>query len=185
MGYTQNSLWDLSSDSEPFRDTSYRPSLFWKWERAGQRAFFDGARVGLEHESNGDEGERSRSLNVAFVRPEWQWRLRGGASFQFTPKLYAYLDKDENPDIDDYRGYADWRVRYDSGNLWITTAVARFGNSGKGSLQMDFARRTRDFRFGGVSGYLYAQYFNGYGEDILDYNERRRAQFRVGFAIVP
>ena len=185
LGYTQNSLWDLSSDSEPFRDTSYRPSLFWKWERAGQRAFFDGARVGLEHESNGDEGERSRSLNVAFVRPEWQWRLRGGASFQFTPKLYAYLDKDENPDIDDYRGYADWRVRYDSGNLWITTAVARFGNSGKGSLQMDFARRTRDFRFGGVSGYLYAQYFNGYGEDILDYNVKRRAQFRVGFAIVP
>ena len=185
LGYTQNSLWDLSSESEPFRDTSYRPSLFWRWQRAGERAFFDGARLGFEHESNGDEGERSRSLNIAFVRPEWIWRLRGGASFQFTPKLYAYLDKEENPDIDDYRGYADWRVRFDSGDLWITTAVARFGNAGKGSLQLDVARRTRDFKFGGVSGYLYAQYFNGYGEDILGYNVRRRAQFRVGFAIVP
>jgi len=185
LGYTQNSLWDLSSESEPFRDTSYRPSLFWKWERASERRVFDGARLGLEHESNGDEGERSRSLNIAFVRPEWNWRLRGGASFQFTPKLYAYLDKDENPDIDEYRGYADWRVRYDSGNLWITTAVGRVGTSGKGSLQLDFARRTRDFKFGGVSGYLYAQYFNGYGEDILGYNVRNEAQFRVGFAIVP
>lgn len=185
IAYTQNSLWDLSSESEPFRDTSYRPSLFWRWQRVAEQPVFDGVRVGLEHESNGDEGERSRSLNIAFVRPEWTWRLRGGASFQFTPKFYAYLDKEENPDIDEYRGYADWRVRFDSGNLWITTAVARFGNSGKGSVQLDFARRTRDLRFGGVSGYLYAQYFNGYGEDILDYNVRRRAQFRVGFAIVP
>jgi phospholipase A1 len=185
LGYTQNSLWDLSSESEPFRDTSYRPSLFWQWKRAGERRVLDAVRVGLEHESNGEEGERSRSLNTAFVRPEWSWRLRGGASFQFTPKLYAYLDKEENPDIDEYRGYVDWRMRFDSGNLWITTAVARFGSAGKGSLQLDFARRTRDFRFGGVSGYLYAQYFNGYGEDIIDYNVRRRAQFRVGFAIVP
>jgi outer membrane phospholipase A len=185
VGYTQNSLWDLSSESEPFRDTSYRPSLFWKWERAGEKALFDAVRVGLEHESNGEEGERSRSVNTAFVRPEWVWRLRGGGSFQFTPKIYAYLDKEENPDIDEYRGYVDWRVRYDTGNLWIATAVARFGTEGNGSLQVDLARRTRDIKFGGVSGYLYAQYFNGYGEDILDYNVRRRAQFRVGFAIVP
>jgi hypothetical protein len=28
FGYTQNSLWDLSAQSKPFRDTSYRPSLF-------------------------------------------------------------------------------------------------------------------------------------------------------------
>jgi phospholipase A1/A2 len=185
LGYTQNSLWDLSSESEPFRDTGYRPSLFWQWERAGEPKLFDGVRVGLEHESNGEEGERSRSLNILFVRPEWIWRLRSGASFEFTPRIYGYLDKEENPDIDEYRGYADWRVRYDSGNLWITTAVARVGAAGKGSLQLDFARRTRDFKFGGVSGYLYAQYFNGYGEDIIDYNVKRRAQFRVGFAIVP
>jgi phospholipase A1 len=185
LGYTQNSLWDLSSESEPFRDTSYRPSIFWKWERASESKFFDGARVGLEHESNGEEGERSRSLNTVFVRPEWQWRLSSGASFQFTPKFYAYLDKEENPDIDEYRGYADWRLRYDSGNLWITTVVARVGTAGKGSLQVDSARRTRDLKFGGVSGYLYAQYFNGYGEDILGYNVKRKSQFRVGFAIVP
>jgi outer membrane phospholipase A len=185
FGYTQNSLWDLSSESEPFRDTSYRPSVFWKWERAFEKVFFDGARLGLEHESNGDEGERSRSINIAFVSPEWRWRLRDGATFQFLPKLYAYLDKEENPDIDEYRGYADWRVRYDSGNLWIATVMARVGTSGKGSVQVDLARRTRDIRFGGVSGYLYAQYFNGYGEDILGYNVRERAQFRVGFAIVP
>jgi outer membrane phospholipase A len=29
------------------------------------------------------------------------------------------------------------------------------------------------------------QYFNGYGEDILDYNMKRKSQLRIGFAIVP
>lgn len=186
FGYTQNSLWDLSTESKAFRDTSYRPSAFWKWERApGAKAFFDGARLGLEHESNGEEGERSRSINVAFVRPEWHWRLPGGSVLQFTPKLYTYLDKEENTDIDDYRGYADWRVRFDSGDRWIATAVLRWGNAGKGSVLVDLSRRTRDIRFGPVSGYLHVQFFAGYGEDIVDYNVRRKSQLRFGFAIVP
>ena len=59
------------------------------------------------------------------------------------------------------------------------------GTAGKGSLLLDLSKRTRDLQFGPVSGYLHVQYFNGYGEDILDYNFRRRSQLRVGFAIVP
>jgi hypothetical protein len=186
FGYTQNSLWDLSTESKAFRDTSYRPSLFWKWERAEHaKAFFDGARVGFEHESNGGEDEQSRSVNIAFVRPEWRWRLAMGGTFEFTPKIYAYLDKEENPDIDDYRGFVDWRVRYDSGGNWIATGVARHGTAGKGSVLIDVSRRTRDVKFGPVSGYFHMQFFAGYGESILDYNVRNKSQFRVGFAIVP
>jgi outer membrane phospholipase A len=185
FGFTQNSLWDLSTESKAFRDTSYRPSLFWKWQRAGQRAFFDGARLGLEHESNGGEGLRSRSINIAFVRPEWQWRLPEGASFEFTPKIYGYLDKEENTDIGQYRGYIDWRARVDSGGNWIATTVLRRGTAGKGSVLLDLSRRTRDVKIGPVSGYLHLQFFTGYGEDILDYNVRRKSQLRFGFAIVP
>jgi outer membrane phospholipase A len=185
FGYTQNSLWDLSTESKAFRDTSYRPSVFWKWERPDRRTFFDGARLGLEHESNGGEGSESRSINIAFVRPEWHWELSGGGRLAFTPKFYSYLDKEENTDIDDYRGYADWRVRYDSGHLWIATGVLRYGTAGKGSVQIDLSRRTRDLKFGPVSGYLHIQFFAGYGEDIVDYNVRNKSQLRIGFAIVP
>ena len=184
FGYTQTSLWDLSSESKPFRDTSYRPSLFWKWERTDGQTWLDGARVGAEHESNGRDGPRSRSINALFVRPEWRWPT-GGGSLEFTPRINRYMNKEENPDIERYRGYVDWRVRYDTGGNWIATALARTGTSGHGSLEIDLSRRTRDLKFGPVSGYLYAQYFNGYGEDILDYNVRRNAQLRVGFAIVP
>ncbi|HEX2197634.1 MAG TPA: phospholipase A [Burkholderiales bacterium] len=185
FGYTQNSLWDLSSDSKAFRDTSYRPSLFWKWDRADEKTFIDSVRVGLEHESNGRDGERSRSINIAFVRPEWRWTRDNGHSLDFTPKIYKYLDREENPDIHEYRGHVDWRLRYDALGEWIATAVLRRGTSGKGSFLLDLSRRARDMRVGPVSGYFHLQYFNGYGEDILDYNLKRKSQIRVGFAIVP
>ena len=185
FGYTQNSLWDLSTESKAFRDTSYRPSIFWKWERAGQKSFFDGARMGLEHESNGGSGDTSRSINIGFVRPEWEWRLADGASFEFTPKIYNYLDKDENTDIAHFRGYVDWRARFDSGANWIATSVLRYGTADKGSILIDVSRRIRDVKFGPVGGYLHMQFFAGYGESILDYNVKNKSQLRIGFAIVP
>jgi phospholipase A1/A2 len=185
FGYTQNSLWDLSTESKAFRDTSYRPSIFWKWERAGEKAFFDGARMGFEHESNGGADETSRSINIAFVRPEWHWDLPEGASFEFTPKGYAYLDKEENTDIDDFRGYVDWRVRWESGANWIATGVVRYGTANKGSVLIDLSRRIRDLKVGPVSGYVHVQFFAGYGESILDYNVKNKSQLRFGFAIVP
>lgn len=185
FGYTQASLWDLESASKPFRDTNYRPSLFWRWERTDDRTWLDGARLGVEHESNGRAGIESRSINVVFLRPEWRWRREGGRLLEFTPKIYGYLNKGENPDIAAYRGHVDWRVRYDSGGPWITTAVVRVGSGGHASLLVDLSRRTRDVRVGPLSGYLHLQFFDGYGETIVDYNVRRQAQVRIGLAIVP
>ena len=185
FGYTQNSHWDLQSESKPFRDTSYRPSLYWKWQRTDDRTWIDAARWGVEHESNGNQGERSRSINIAFLRPEWRWPTRGVSGLEFTPKIYYYLSKGENPDIQRYRGYVDWRLRYDAGGQWITTSVVRVGTAGKGSFLIDASRRTRDMKVGPLSGYLHLQFFNGYGEDIVDYNVRHKAQVRIGLAIVP
>ena len=188
FGYTQTSLWDLEGESKAFRDTSWQPSLFWKWERSDERfrGLFDGARVGIEHESNGGQGDRSRSINTAFVRPEWRWKFPEVGTFAFTPKVYAYLDKEENTDIDDYRGYVDWRVRYDSpAGTWVATTVLRYGTASKGSFLLDASRRIRDVKFGPVSTYLHVQFFAGYGESILDYNVKRKSQLRFGFAIVP
>jgi outer membrane phospholipase A len=185
FGYTQNAIWDLSSDSKAFRDTSYRPQFFWKWDRADEKTFVDSFRVGFEHESNGGDMERSRSINTAFLRPEWHFHLASGHEIQFAPKAYSYLDKDENPDIQEYRGYVDWQLRYDAAGEWVGTALYRRGTGARSAIQLDLSKRARDLRFGPVGGYFHVQYFNGYGESILDYNVRRKAQLRIGFAIVP
>ena len=185
FGYTQNSLWDLSGESKPFRDTNYRPSLFWRWLRTDQRTWIDGVRIGVEHESNGGEGVSSRSLNIVFIQPEWRWKTASLGNYELAPRYFYYFDKGENDDIDRYRGYVDWKLRWDSGDNWIFSVLARMGAAQKGSLQLDLARRARDLKIGPVSGYFYAQYFNGYGESLLDYNVRRPSQLRIGFAIVP
>jgi outer membrane phospholipase A len=184
LAYTQTSLWNLSGDSKPFRDTSYRPSLFWAWQRTDDKTWIDGLRAGFEHESNGRDGAQSRSIDILFLRPEWTWELDNGKRLEFTPKLYGYLDKDENPGIPRYRGYVDWQLRYgDKVRSW--RAMARLGTAGKGSLTLDWFARTRVLGFGPVSGYFHVQFFAGYGEDILDYDRRFKSQLRLGFAIVP
>lgn len=185
FAYTQTSLWDLEAESKPFFDTSYRPSLFWRWLRTDERTWVDGLRVGVEHESNGQAGIESRSLNIAFVQPEWRWKTASLGSYEFTPKAYYYVDKSDNPDIQKYRGYVDWRGRWDSGDNWLLTLLARGGTARKGSLQIDLARRARDLKIGALSGYFYVQYFNGYGESLRDYDQRRTAQLRFGLAIIP
>lgn len=184
LGYTQTSLWNLSGDSKPFRDTSYRPSLFWAWQRSDDKTWIDALRAGFEHESNGRDGVQSRSIDIVFLRPEWHWQLDNGKRMEFTPKAYGYLDKEENPDIQRFRGYVDWRLRYgDEIRSWVATA--RLGTAGKGSLTLDWFERTRVLGFGPVSGYFHVQFFSGYGEDILDYDQRFKSQLRLGFAIVP
>ena len=143
FGYTQNSIWDLSSQSKPFRDTSYRPQFFWKWDRSDDKTFVDSVRLGLEHESNGGDAANSRSINIAFIRPEWHHRFANRHEIQFMPKLYDYLEKGENPDIQQYRGYVDWQLRYDAAGEWVGTLIGRYGTSGKGSLGGSVEARSR------------------------------------------
>lgn len=185
LGYTQTSLWDLHSNSKPFRDTSYRPSLFWQG-RVGN----DGGplpaylRGGYEHESNGRDGERSRSVDMLFVQPTWRKDFADGRTLFFAPKFYAYLERDDNPDIGRYRGYADWQMRYGDENGWLLSARLRRGSGGYGSAQLDLSHPLRQPLFSRVGGFFYVQLFSGYGETLLDYDVKRPPQLRVGFSIV-
>jgi hypothetical protein len=63
--------------------------------------------------------------------------------------------------------------------------MARVGTAGKGSLTLEWFERTRGRGPGLQSAYFFAQFFAGYGEDILDYDRRFQSQLRLGFAIVP
>jgi len=123
-------------------------------------------------------------MNIAFVRPAITFPL--GADYQLTlaPKIYHYLDKEENPDIDDYRGHIDFLVRFGrEDGLLLDTTLRRGHLSGKGSVQVDASYPLRVATFGNLGGYLHLQYFNGYGESLIDYNARLRPQFRMGLMV--
>jgi outer membrane phospholipase A len=187
FGYTQTSLWDLDSSSKPFRDTSYRPALFYSWPLSGwpdsRHQLTLGA--GLEHESNGRDSQTSRSINIAFARLGWRRQVGEGDFYVGAePRLWAYLEKSDNPDIHRYRGYGDLQLRAGHDNGWLLTTTLRRAEGGIGSTQLDFSWPLQQSILADVGAYLHLQYFDGFGETLLDYNQSHEPQLRVGFSIV-
>ena len=187
VGYSQLSVWDLSAESKPFRDNNYRPSVFWyepqvhalpEWKTTV------GLRAGVEHESNGRGGVDSRSINIAYLRPDIRKELDGDQFLEFRPKIYNYIDKAENTDIGRYRGYVDWNLRYGN-RKWMLGTTIRQGTSG-GSRQFDVSWRPDSAwtRNPDEGFFIYSQVFSGYGETLLDFKNRRPMQFRVGIGVV-
>jgi outer membrane phospholipase A len=187
LGYTQTSLWDLQSDSRPFIDTTFNPSLFWQsdnmWKSKDQN-WRAGLTSGVEHASNGKAGDDSRSVNDVYVQPSINYQFDGGNTLSFAPKIKGYfaLD-DQNRNYQDYAGMVDWNLRWQQENGLIATAMYRQGDSSRRTTQLDLAwplQRT----FLHMNGYLHLQYFNGYGETLLGYDQRNRSQIGVGLSLV-
>lgn len=181
--YTQTSLWDIGDDSSPFRDTSYRPGLYYGWAGSGTQWLPDDWRLGLEHESNGQSGADSRSINIAYVRPIWHAEMDHGRRLTFMPKIYDYLSKSDNEDIQRYRGYADWMVRYGREDGLIVNGMYRQGTAGYASGQVDLSYPLSARIFARTGTFVHLQLFSGYGETLLDYNRERDTQLRIGLSI--
>lgn len=188
IAYTQTSLWDLQSLSKPFYDTSYKPTFFYLRDSLAVKApWFDrlGVQAGVQHESNGQALPKSRSLNTFYFKPTIAWQLPRGWELAVSPRVIAYLDKAENPDLERYRGYVEWMVSAEHREGFKITASLRKGtSSGYGSAELN-ASWSLDTLFPELGGRVLLQYFNGWGESLLDYNIRRPDQFRLGFMVVP
>lgn len=182
FAYTQTSLWDLRGPSSPFFDSSYKPEGLYSYENllgGGPTNWYRlDVQVGVQHESNGKGGADSRSLNIAYVRPTLTLGKPDGLHLMLQPRVWGYLgDLSDNPDIEEYRGYADLRVAL----TWKCLQLAAFGRIGKDgenhSVQVDLT-----YKIPKTAVYLDAQYFTGYGESLLLYN-RRSDVFRVGISL--
>jgi outer membrane phospholipase A len=189
--YTQTSIWDLESESRPFFDTSYKPGLYYLRHDTGLNLL--GAQVGyaagFEHESNGQGGALSRSMNLAVFRPTLRWERADGWTLVFSPKLYAYLEKEENPELPDFRGYGDYVFWVEHPDSWKIATTFRLGTTGKSSVLIDASYPFRKIMgshgpTGWANGYLHLQYFNGYAGSLRTYNQRLPWQLRLGFMVV-
>jgi outer membrane phospholipase A len=185
FSYTQAAFWDLTADSSPFLDTRYVPGVFYyipntDWRVGGNSV---GIAAGYEHESNGQDDIESRSIDTLFVRPYFSFGDTQDFHWTFSPKLYAYLEKDENPDIFKYRGYGDYRFTYGKDDDWQLAATLRKGvQSNAGSLDLQGTYPLHRLK-SGLAGYLMGQFFTGYGETLLDYNQRESWTVRIGYAL--
>jgi outer membrane phospholipase A len=187
--YTQTSLWTWGGDSSSFYDTSYRPEVFWQTENLRPGRWPGDAKVdfatGLEHESNGKGGDDSRTINHLYVEPIITFGDRQALFLTIAPKIYTYLGEfEDTPDVEKYRGYCDLKVIFGQGNGWQARFLGRLGSEfDKGSLQVDVSYPLRRILNNNLDLYLHMQVFTGYGESLLDFQDRT-TQFRIGFSLV-
>jgi phospholipase A1 len=178
--YSQVSFWQAYNGeaSRPFRETNHEPEIGMSWLTDFRVLGFTNRvlRVGLVHQSNGRSEPLSRSWNRVFglfglergrfavlVRPWWRIPETDG--------------QDDNPDIDEYLGYGEVYLLYRWGRqtLGVMARNNLDTDENRGALQVDWSYPlTPKLK-------AYAQYFNGYGESLIDYDRRVT---RVGLGIM-
>jgi phospholipase A1 len=190
IGFTQRSLWDIEAESSPFYDTSYMPEIMLESQSVvdpGGSGGFQilGYQVGARHESNGQDGLASRSLNILYFRPAFAFGRLDGWNLLILPRVFAYVtDLDNNPDIKEYRGNAELTAIFGRNDRFALSMTGRLGSGGhKGSFQADLTIPVRFDKLLDFATYVLVQYWDGYGESLRGYNERSRT-VRAGISLV-
>jgi phospholipase A1 len=187
VAYTQRSLWDITSASSPFYDTSYMPEFLFESlaDDTGRHGGFSwlGYQAAFQHESNGRDGAGSRSVNTFYIRPMMVFGDPEGWRLILRPKFFVYLGSlGENGNIKNYRGYSELRAIFGRNNRLSISVTGRMGQHfDKGSAQFDVSYPT-EFLTGNFATYLLAQYWTGYGESLLHYDQRG-SKLRFGISL--
>lgn len=185
--YTNVSFWQAYNEtySSPFRDSNHEPEMFLTFKSQRQLFGFKNSYnvVGVNHQSNGQGGSKSRSWNRVYLLSTFE---HGNFTIAFKPWYRLPEDKkssdtdpsgDDNPDIDRFMGYGEIMAgyKYDDHvfSLLFRNNLRASGN--KGAIQLDWTfPLTKQLK-----GYV--QYFNGYGESLIDYDASVN---RLGVGIV-
>jgi phospholipase A1 len=175
VAYTQKAHWQMfnSGMSAPFRDTNHEPEMFLTF--LTKQSFLGMTNrminVGINHQSNGRSGSQSRSWNRLYAefilekdhfylsaKPWWRIPEEDKSNPQDTTG-------DDNPDISDYMGYGEVIGLYELKRHRLGFMLRNILPSPyRGAVQLDWSLPLRNK----VRGYV--QYYNGYGETLLDYN---------------
>lgn len=179
LTYTQKSFWDIYADSAPFRDSNYNPGLGLGRYIIRDNKLMGAGFIELEHESNGRDGEDSRSWNMLTFSGKYFFNLQTALGLKV---WIPFVDGGENKDLLDYRGLGTASVNYITKNRkwWFTAEI----NPRKGFGNMN-TTLTASFKISDKANqYLYARFYDGKGESLLDYN-KYTMNIRVGFCIKP
>ncbi len=187
FAYTNQSYWQVYNKdiSSPFRETNHTPELFMVFNNDWQIGPLTNSLIalGAVHQSNGQSGSLSRSWN----------RLYGSMVFDRGPfameaKVWWRIPEDEkkdptdargddNPDILDYMGYFEINSAYGIDKHRFSMMLRNnLQKTNRGAVELTWSYP--------IAGNLrlYAQYFNGYGESMIDYNAHTN-RFGIGVSI--
>lgn len=179
LQYTQKAFWNVLENSLPMRDINFNPGIGF-----GHLIVYKGRYIGKaylmgEHESNGKFTDYSRSWNKITVGAAIM--LNDNFDVQFKT-WYPIIDGRHNKDILDYNGIFQLGGNYLTNdrrfNVGLILMKRKSGLSFNTQLELSY-------KFGlHSSQYFFLQYYNGYGENLLEYKEYH-SNIRFGFVIKP
>lgn len=178
--YSQKCFWNVLENSMPMTDLNFNPGIGLTKPLFVKNRYIGKVSLILEHESNGRDSIQSRSWNKVSL----------AANIIIDPNLMVsgkvwipIVDGENNRDILKYCGIYQVSVQASSNNRKFTgslTLVKRQGwNLNYNTIfELGYRFSTRS------NQYLFLQYYNGYGEGLLDYKVFK-SQLRVGIVIKP
>ncbi len=181
--YTNRSFWQVYNDdaSSPFRETNHEPEAWFQFDPEWQFfGFNNSANVfGIVHQSNGRSGVLSRSWNRIYAN-----FIFDKGSFVLSLKPWIRIPEDEedddNPDITDYLGHYQILAAYKWKENVFSVMSRNNLESGfeKGAVELTWSFPIWKYPY--LKGYV--QYFTGYGESLIDYNQYVN-KIGIGFAL--
>jgi len=186
FAYSHKAYWQVfdKANSRAFRETNYNPEVFWDLPNLGG---VEWVRLGLwEHESNGEQtrylptGEPqnlSRTWNRVYLEAHQSFLDR---TWEPGFKLWALTDQkdsnfgsyyQDNPDLLDYKGHGELYLAVNTKPLTAFFTFNR-GKAGTETLRVQGFVPLRELGFPNLE--LFGQFFEGYGENLIDYNQKQR-----------
>jgi phospholipase A1 len=169
LAYTNLSYWQAysSNPSSVLRDTNHEPEAWLQfntnWELLGIKSRI--IRVGAWHQSNGKGEPFSRSWNRLYANFIFE---KDNLVFEIKPwyRLPEDHEDDDNPDIKKYYGHGELSglYKWNEHNLSFMLRNNLRSSENKGAIELGWTFPL----YNKIKGYL--QYFNGYGQSILDYD---------------
>lgn len=180
VAYSQLAFWQAynSKTSAPFREINFEPEIFLAFNTGYELLGVTSQlmTVGFNHQSNGRSEPLSRSWNRITASLPFS---RGDTYIVLSPwfRIPENSQDDDNPHMERYYGYGELQLLQKIGNHTLTVMVRNNlrRSDNKGAVQLDWSFPLHKK----LKGYI--QYFNGYGESLVDYNHLNN---RIGIGVM-
>lgn len=187
LGYTQTMFWNIYDQSAPFDDINYSPEVFYRLVE-GDDKFIRSIDLGVQHKSNGEDGEKSRSMNSLFLKTNFASKINRHNILGELKLQNIYNKAESNKNIVRHMGY--WELKLILTHLLVHNTQRldieyRFfaGKSiidiGKGGRELGLVYRLGSENFNPA---FYLQYYSGYAETLLHYDQKV-GQVRLGLIL--
>lgn len=178
--YSQKCFWNVLEESMPMTDLNFNPGIGIGKPLFVRDRFIGELKLMAEHESNGKDGDNSRSWNKISLAAN----ILIGPNFVVHGKAWIpIIDGQNNKDILDYCGIYQVGMSLTTFNRKIglsTLLTKRRGWNLNYNAMVELSYRFNNNQ----NQYFFLQYYNGYGEGLLEYN-KFHSQIRAGIVIKP